>query len=84
MSPKHVNNANTELGADGWRKPWSGTNGGNCVEAKRITDGLVALRNSTDPTGAALLFTTEDVAAFINGAKAGDADFLVGEMSLDL
>jgi hypothetical protein len=68
----------TDLGADGWRKPWSGGNGGSCVEAKRLNDGRVALRQSTDPEGPALIYTNHEITTFIQGAKAGDADFLLG------
>jgi hypothetical protein len=67
-----------ELGADGWRKPWSGGNGGSCVEAKRLNDGRVALRQSTDPDGPALIYTHHEITTFIQGAKAGQADFLLG------
>lgn len=65
-----------ELGTEGWHKPWSGPNGGACVEAKRLPDGQVALRQSTDPDGPVLLYTQEEITAFIQGAKAGAADFL--------
>jgi hypothetical protein len=65
-----------ELGSEGWHKPWSGQNGGACVEAKKLPDGRVALRQSTDPEGPVLLYTPEEITAFIEGAKAGDADFL--------
>ncbi|HWM40376.1 MAG TPA: DUF397 domain-containing protein, partial [Streptomyces sp.] len=51
-------------------------NGGACVEAKRLPDGHVALRQSTDPEGPALLYTPDEINAFIQGAKSGDADFL--------
>lgn len=68
----------TELGHDGWRKPWSGGNGGSCVEAKRLNDGRVALRQSTDPDGPALIYTNHEITTFIQGAKAGEADFLLG------
>lgn len=67
-----------QLGADGWRKPWSGGNGGSCVEAKRLGDGRVALRQSTDPDGPALIYTRHEITTFIQGAKAGQADFLLG------
>ncbi|MEO3765994.1 DUF397 domain-containing protein [Streptomyces sp. B8F3] len=67
----------TELGTEGWQKPWSGTNGGSCVEAKRLPDGSVALRQSTDPTGPALVYTREEMIAFLEGAKDGQADYLV-------
>jgi hypothetical protein len=65
-----------ELGSEGWHKPWSGQNGGACVEAKKLPDGRVALRQSTDPEGPVLLYTPEEITAFIEGAKAGEADFL--------
>jgi hypothetical protein len=66
-----------ELGSDGWEKPWSGTNGGTCIEAKRLSDGRVAFRQSTDPTGPALVCTRGEVASFLAAAKAGGADFLI-------
>ncbi|NJP44300.1 DUF397 domain-containing protein [Actinacidiphila epipremni] len=67
-----------ELGADGWRKPWSGGNGGSCVEAKKLNDGRVAIRQSTDPDGPALIYSNHEITTFILGAKAGEADFLLG------
>ncbi|MET7762676.1 DUF397 domain-containing protein [Streptomyces sp. NPDC005336] len=66
-----------DLGSEGWRKPWSGGNGGNCVEALKLDDGRVAIRQSTDPDGPALIYTRSEIIAFIRGAKAGEADFLV-------
>ncbi|MEU5612438.1 DUF397 domain-containing protein [Streptomyces sparsogenes] len=66
-----------ELGAEGWHKPWSGTNGGTCIEAKKLPDGRVALRQSTDPTGPALIYSRAEVASFLEAAKAGLADFLI-------
>lgn len=66
-----------DLGADGWRKPWSGGNGGSCVEALKLTDGRVAIRQSTDPDGPALIYTSQEIRSFIQGAKAGHADFLL-------
>lgn len=67
-----------ELGTEDWHKPWSGQNGGACVEAKRLSDGRVALRQSTDPDSPALLYSPHGIAAFIEAAKSGDADFLTG------
>jgi hypothetical protein len=65
------------LGNEGWRKPWSGGNGGSCVEALKLADGRVALRQSTDPHGPALICSRSDISGFIQAAKAGEADFLV-------
>ncbi|MER7108216.1 DUF397 domain-containing protein [Streptomyces sp. NPDC000229] len=66
-----------ELGADGWHKPWSGGNGGNCIEAMKLSDGRVAVRQSADPDGPALIYSHKEIAAFIQGAKSGKADFLL-------
>ncbi|WP_221350680.1 DUF397 domain-containing protein [Streptomyces beigongshangae] len=66
-----------ELGTEGWEKPWSGTNGGSCVEAKRLPDGSVAFRQSKDPDGPALVYSRDEMVAFLAGAKSGQADFLV-------
>ncbi|MFI0774372.1 DUF397 domain-containing protein [Streptomyces sp. NPDC021212] len=66
-----------DLGSEGWHKPWSGGNGGSCVEAMRLKDGRVALRQSTDPDGPALIYTSLEMKSFIQGAKAGEADFLL-------
>ena len=66
-----------QLAREGWRKPWSGGNGGSCVEALKLADGRVALRQSTDPAGPALIYTSQEMKEFIRGAKAGEADFLL-------
>jgi Domain of unknown function (DUF397) len=66
----------SELGADGWHKPWSGPNGGSCIEAMKLSDGRVALRQSTDPNGPALIYLPHEIETFIRGAKRGEADFL--------
>lgn len=65
-----------ELGEQGWERPWSGPNGGQCVEAKRLADGRVAVRQSTDPSGPALIYTPQEIAAFVRGVKDGLADHL--------
>ncbi|WP_141310259.1 DUF397 domain-containing protein [Streptomyces spinoverrucosus] len=66
-----------ELGARGWSKPWSDDAGGACVEVLKLDDGRVAVRQSTDPEGPALVFTPGEVSSFLTGVKAGEADFLL-------
>jgi hypothetical protein len=66
-----------DLGDQGWAKPWSGPNGGDCLEAKKLPGGRVALRQSTDPDGPALILEPNEIRAFIVGAKAGLADDLL-------
>jgi hypothetical protein len=74
---KHAVNAAKDLGTEGWHKPWSGSNNGNCVEVKKLDGGHVALRQSTDPEGPALICATSSIAEFVGAAKAGAADFLL-------
>ncbi|MFJ2217682.1 DUF397 domain-containing protein [Streptomyces sp. NPDC101062] len=76
-APARITNADTELGRQGWTKPWSGPNGASCVEVKLLPEGLVALRQSTAPDGPALVYTPEEIRAFVQGAKTGQADFLL-------
>ena len=77
--PQHIHNGMlaAKLGPEGWAKPWSGSNGGACLEAKKLPDGRVALRQSTDPGSPALILDTDEIAAFVEGAKAGLADYLL-------
>jgi uncharacterized protein DUF397 len=66
-----------DLGTEGWRKPWSGSNGGACLEARKLPGGQVALRQSADPASPALILEPHEIRAFIQGAKAGLADDLL-------
>jgi hypothetical protein len=66
-----------DLGTEGWHKPWSGPNGGSCVEIMMLGDGRAAVRQSTDPEGPALICAPSDLETFILGAKRGEADFLL-------
>ena len=66
----------TELGENGWECPWSGPTGGQCLEVKKLADGRIAVRQSTDPTGPALIYTREEMTAFVTGVKNGLADHL--------
>jgi hypothetical protein len=54
----------------------SGPISDNCVEAAAIPGG-VAVRDSKNPAGPALLFTTDEWDAFVVGAKDGDFDDLI-------
>jgi len=66
-----------DLGPGDWTRPWSSPNGGSCLEAKKLPGGQVALRQSTDPDGPALILEREEIQAFIAGAKTGLADYLL-------
>jgi hypothetical protein len=63
----------------GWRKSRRSNSTGNCVELARLPDGVgFAVRNSRDPDGPALVFTRDEMAAFLGGVYDGDFDDLVG------
>ncbi|MCP2327143.1 hypothetical protein HDA40_005650 [Hamadaea flava] len=57
-----------------WRKSArSSPSGDNCVEIAFVPAG-VAVRDSKNPGGGALLFTEQEWAAFVAGTKAGEFD----------
>ncbi|GLF96921.1 DUF397 domain-containing protein [Streptomyces yaizuensis] len=71
------------MGADAltsvtWTKSSHSNATGNCVELAKLPDGSVALRNSRDPQGPALIYTPDEIAAFVAGARTGDFDALIG------
>ena len=55
-----------DLSGAQWRKSSrSGGNGGDCVEVARNLPGIVAIRDSKDPSGPALVVAPHRWAAFI-------------------
>ena len=66
----------TELAGVVWRKSRHSGQLGNCVEAAVLDGGDVAMRNSRYPGGPALIFTRDEMAAFLAGAKDGELDDL--------
>lgn len=61
-----------------WRKSAHSGAQGNCVEVAALAEGGIAVRNSRDPQGPALIYTTAELAAFLAGAKDGEFDDLLG------
>jgi hypothetical protein len=67
-----------QLPAVGWQKSSRSNPSGNCVELTRLNGSRdIAVRNSRDPEGPALIYTPEEIAAFIEGARGGDFDHLI-------
>ncbi|MFF7311649.1 DUF397 domain-containing protein [Streptomyces sp. NPDC008137] len=60
-----------------WIKSRHSNAEGNCVEVAPLVDGGIAMRNSRDPDGPALVYTAAEVAAFLAGAKDGEFDHLL-------
>jgi hypothetical protein len=56
-----------------WRKSsYSSGNGGQCVEVARNLPNIVAVRDSKNPEGPALVFTPQEWRAFLNGVRADE------------
>lgn len=63
-----------ELSGAAWRKSSrSGPNCDNCVEVAFIV-GAVAVRDSKNPTGPALIFNPHRWGAFVGGTRYGEFD----------
>ncbi len=60
-----------------WIKSSHSNAEGNCVEVASLGEGGIAVRNSRDPEGPALVYTPAEVAAFLAGAKGGEFDHLL-------
>jgi hypothetical protein len=69
--------AASELDGVTWLKSRLSGAQGDCVELARLTDGSVAVRNSRDPGGPALVFTPREITAMFAGVRDGEFDHLV-------
>ncbi|MFF3444782.1 DUF397 domain-containing protein [Streptosporangium sp. NPDC002721] len=64
-----------ELKAATWRKSTlSGPDGGNCVEVAEVSGGRKGIRDSKNPFGPILVFTSVEWKAFINEIRGGAFD----------
>jgi Domain of unknown function (DUF397) len=65
----------TDLTSAEWRvSSYTGSNGGNCVEVARNLPGVVAIRDSKDREGPALVVEPGAFAALTAGIRAGEFD----------
>ncbi|AWI31911.1 DUF397 domain-containing protein [Streptomyces sp. ICN441] len=67
-----------QLGSVTWIKSSHSNATGNCVELAALPGGRVAVRNSRDPHGPALVYTRDEVEAFVAGARGGEFDDVIG------
>jgi hypothetical protein len=64
----------TSLADAAWQKATYSNPTGNCFELAKLPDGRIAVRNSRYPSGPALVYERAELAAFLDGAKAGEFD----------
>jgi hypothetical protein len=60
-----------DLTTANWRKSTYSSHNGNCVEVARSLPGVVAVRDSKDPDGPALVLAADEWRAFLTGVRAG-------------
>jgi hypothetical protein len=63
-----------DLSSAAWRKSTRSGSSGNCVEVADNLPGVVAVRDSKNPAGPALVFAPDEWRAFVGGAKDGEFD----------
>ena len=78
MDPKNRPPARAAAYELAWQKSRRSNPSGNCVELAGLPDGGIAIRNSRHPDGPVLVYTRDEIAAFVGGARDGDFDNLIG------
>jgi hypothetical protein len=78
MQDIHNGMSAADLAGATWRKSQRSNSQGACVELARIDTATVAMRNSRDPHGTALIYPADAVRAMVTALRSGDFDYLVG------
>jgi hypothetical protein len=63
-----------------WRKSSASNPSGCCVELAELPGQQVAVRNSRDRSGPALVYRRDEIAAFLRDVRAGALDDLIGDL----
>jgi hypothetical protein len=75
--PTHSDISAADLAGVTWRRNRHSGQLGNCVQTAALP-GEVAMGNSRHPDGPALIFSRDEMAAFLAGAKDGESDDYAG------
>jgi uncharacterized protein DUF397 len=70
-----ITDASTLDGTVNWRKPSRSGGNNNCFECGELPDGSMAVRDSKDPSGSALVFDRSAWVAFTAAIKDKDGEF---------
>jgi hypothetical protein len=65
-----VNHPPHDLARARWTKSSHSGSGDQCVEVARVTAGAHAVRDSKDPQGPALMFTSSEWRSFLDAVRA--------------
>lgn len=68
------NNAEKQVAGPYWVKSSLSFSNGNCVEVAGLPGGAIGVRNSRDPEGSVLRFTSDEWHAFLGGVRNGEFD----------
>lgn len=66
-----------ELVGAAWTKSQRSNSQGACVEIARLDEATVAMRNSRDPRGTALIYPAGAVRSLVSALRSGEFDYLV-------
>jgi hypothetical protein len=78
MAERFANGISADLlSGVSWRKSKRSGALGNCVEVAPLRTGDIAVRNSRFPAGPALVYSRDEMAAFLTGAKDGEFDDII-------
>ena len=70
-----------ELPPARWRKSRASNPTGSCVELAELPDGAIAVRNSRDKQGLALIYSRVAIATFLAAMKDGEFDALMADLT---
>jgi len=77
MQDIHNGISAAEIVGAAWKKSQRSNSQGACVEIARLDAGTIAMRNSRDPEGTALVYPADAVRALVSAVCTGEFDYLV-------